>query len=66
MAKQVNKKVSMKLEGEDGNAFNLMGKFAEQAKKEGWEQEEIDAVLHKAQLGDYDNLIRTLMEHIQD
>lgn len=59
----VGKTVNLNLVGMDGNAFYLLGAFAKQAKKEGWNQEEIDKVTKEAQSGDYDHLIVTLLEH---
>lgn len=60
------KKIKLQLVGLDGNAFVLMGAFSRQAKKEGWTREEINAVLDDAKSGDYDNLLRVLMEHCED
>ena len=57
------KKIKLNLEGRDGNAFSLMGAFSRQAKREGWNQEEIGEVLKKAQSGDYNNLLQTLIAH---
>lgn len=58
----VNKKVKLKLVGIDGNAYFLMGAFQEQAQKEGWTGEEIDAVCDEAMSGDYNHFLRTLMK----
>ena len=52
------KKVSLSLVGLDGNAYSIMAAFSKQAKKEGWEQEEIDEVLEEAQSSDYDYLLQ--------
>jgi len=59
------KKVSLDLEGLDGNAMMLLGAFGKQAKREGWEQSEIDAVRKLATSGDYDHLLQTLMAHCE-
>lgn len=59
------KKISLELEGLDGNAFSLMGAFRRQAKREGWTTEEIKEVLDEARTGDYDHLLQTLMAHCQ-
>lgn len=56
-------KVHLNLVGIDGNAFALMGAFSKQARREGWKQEEITAVLDEAKSGDYDHLIATLADH---
>lgn len=60
------KTVKLTLVGLDGNAFALMGAFSKAARKQGWEKKEIDVVLEKCQSGDYDNLLRTLMEVCED
>lgn len=56
-------KFYMKLVGTDGNAFMLLGRFSAGAKKAGWEKPEIDEVITKATSGDYNNLLRTIMEN---
>lgn len=61
-----NKKINLKLVGLDGNAFALMGAFRHQARKEGWSEEEVHSVLDEAMTGDYNHLLRTLMEHCED
>ena len=57
------KKVKLDLVGLDGNAFALMGAFSKQARKEGWAQDEIKAVMDEAKSGDYDHLLCVLMDH---
>ena len=59
----VNKKVKLNLVGKDGNAFNLMGLFQQQARKEKWTKEEIDEVLDDARSGDYNHLLCVLVRH---
>ena len=56
------KKVNLNLMGLNGNAYSVMGAFKTQAEKEGWTDEEIDAVLTKAKSGDYDNLLSTISD----
>jgi hypothetical protein len=56
------KKVNLKLVGQDGNAFAIMGAFQRQANKEGWSKQEINEVLDKAMGGDYSNLLSTIAE----
>lgn len=60
------KKVKMRLVGLDGNAFSLMGAWQKNARRQGWTREEITPVLEKCMSSDYDNLLYTLMEHIED
>jgi len=59
-------KVKMSLIGANGNAFYLLAIFRRNAKEQGWETEDINKVTNKAQNGDYDHLLRTLMENIDD
>lgn len=47
----------------DGNAFAIMGAFRRQAKKEGWTEAEISAVLDEAMKGDYNHLLQTIIKH---
>ncbi len=61
----IMKKVKMELVGLDGNAFSLMGTFQQNARRQGWNKEEIDEVIKKCMSGDYNNLLRVLMEHTE-
>jgi hypothetical protein len=57
------KPVKMNLEGINGNAFHLLGAFAENARRQGWDERAIEAVREEAMSGDYDHLLRTLISH---
>ena len=59
-------KVKMQLDGLDGNAFALMGAFSRNARRQGWTRDEIDTVLKECRSGDYDHLLCTLMDNIDD
>ena len=59
-------KVKMQLSGLDGNAFALMGAFSRNASRQGWTSDEIDTVLTECRSGDYDHLLCTLMDNIDD
>ena len=61
----MDKKISLDLEGLDGNAFCLMGAFSKQAKKEEWTEEEINEVLEECKKGDYNHLLQTLIKHTE-
>lgn len=63
MPQIVNKKVRCKLVGRNGNAWVLLGAFSEQARREKWTDEEIDAVCKEAMSGDYRHLLATLADH---
>lgn len=66
MSNTEKKKVRMQLVGTDGNAFSLMGRFARNARQQGWYKEEIDAVLDECRSGDYDHLLATLMDNVEE
>jgi len=59
-------KVRMKLEGADGNAFAILQRFAESARRQGWDKESIDNVMTQATSGDYNNLIYTMLQYVDD
>jgi sugar diacid utilization regulator len=59
----MEKTISLDLVGLDGNAFALMGAFRKQARREGWDAKEIEAVMTECQSSDYDHLLQTLMKH---
>lgn len=61
----MTKRITLALEGCDGNAFALLAAFNRQARREGWTPDDIQAVLSSAKSGDYDNLLRVLMEHCE-
>ena len=56
-------KVKCKLVGEDGNAFAILGRFQNAARKAKWPQEEISKVVKEAMAGDYDHLLVTIDQH---
>lgn len=56
-------KPSVKLVGQDGNAFAIMGLCSRAAKKAGWAPDQIKAVMTEMQSGDYDHLLQTAMKH---
>jgi len=58
------RKVKMKLVGMDGNAFSILGRFSEAARKQGWPEEEIVRVRKEAMRGDYENLLAVISDNI--
>ena len=54
-----NNKPHLKLVGQDGNAFAILGRAQRVAKKAGWTKEEIDAFFKEAMSGDYNHLLAT-------
>ncbi len=53
--------VEVRLVGEDGNAFAIMGRVMSALKDAGVSKEEIDQYYTESTSGDYDNLLRTAM-----
>lgn len=51
--------VEVKLIGEDGNAFAIMGRVQRALKQHGVAKEEINEYLRESQSGDYDHLLVT-------
>ena len=61
MDKVTDKKVKTTLVGVNGNVFCLMAHFKNEARKQKWTKDEIDAVIKQAMSSaDYDELIVTL------
>lgn len=58
--------VYCELTGVDGNAYTLMGHWANAARKAKWPKAEIDRVLTEAKSGDYDHLLVTLLDNCTD
>lgn len=56
--------VSVRLVGEDGNAFAIMGRVSKAMKAAGLPKDEINAYMNEAMSGDYDNLLRTTMQWV--
>lgn len=57
------KKPKLKLIGEDGNAFAIIGRALTVAEKAGWDKEKIEGYRTEAMSGDYDNLIVTTLKY---
>ena len=57
------KKINLDLTGVDANAFSVMGAFSKRAKREGWSQGEIKAVIDDAMSGDYNHLLCVISDH---
>ena len=65
MKKVINKTINLDLVGVNGNVFVIMGVFQQQAKREGWTQQEINAVLTEAESRDYNHLLATIANHCE-
>lgn len=60
-AAKAGKKFRFQLSGVDGNAFSIMGRWKREAKRHGWTDEQVAAVLEECRSGDYDHLLQTIM-----
>ena len=56
--------VKVKLSGNDGNAFAIMGAVKTALKKAGATKEEIAEYLKDSMAGDYDNLLQVAMSWV--
>lgn len=63
MAKQIETKPTLKLCGEDGNAFAILGRAKMAAKEAGWTNEQWDKIMDEATSDDYNHLLMVIMEH---
>lgn len=59
-------KVEMRLVGEDGNAFAVLGRFRRAAHRAGWTPNEIRVVIEEATSGNYDHLLATILRHVEE
>ena len=57
--------IKVKLVGEDGNAFYILGKVQRALRNDGQPKEFIDAFLKEATSGDYNHLLATCMEVVE-
>ena len=56
-------KPTVKLTGQDGNAFSIMGRVKKALMQAGADKEYIDKYLNAATSGDYDHLLVVSMEY---
>jgi hypothetical protein len=57
--------VEVRLVGEDGNAYAIMGRVSAALKRAGASPEEIKEYMDESMSGDYDNLLRTAMKWVE-
>lgn len=56
-------KPKLKLIGEDGNVFHIIGKAVKTARREGWSVAKINKFTNEMQSGDYNNALRVVQEY---
>ena len=59
----MDKKPTVKLTGETGNAFMIIGLCQRAARKAGWGATRIAEVRDEMMSGDYDHLLQVAMKH---
>lgn len=57
--------IEVRLVGNDGNAFAVLGNMMRALRKAGVSEAEVDEFLAEAQSSDYDHLLRTCMEWVE-
>ena len=57
-------KPAVKLIGQDGNAFSIMGRVKQALRRSGADKEYVDKYLNEATAGDYDNLLVVTMKYV--
>jgi hypothetical protein len=57
-------KPTVKLIGQDGNAFSIMGMVKQALRRAGADKEYIDKYLSEATSGDYNHLLAVSMEYV--
>ena len=62
--KAPDKTPTVKLVGEDGNGFAIMGKTIKALKRAGADKEYTDKYMNEAMSGDYDHLLGVTMEYV--
>jgi hypothetical protein len=56
--------VTVKLVGNDGNAFAIMAAVSKAIRKAGATAEEVEQYMNESMSGDYNNLLRTAMKWV--
>ena len=56
-------KPKLKLTGENGNVFHVLGLALKVGKAAGWTRKEIDKFMKEAMSDDYDNALQTCMKY---
>ncbi len=56
--------IKVKLIGEDGNAFYILGKVSKALRRAGYDKQFVDDFITQATAGDYDNLLQVVMTYV--
>lgn len=55
----------LKLLGEDGNAFSIIGRARRAGRSAGWTPEQLQAMCDEAMSGDYDHVLQTMFKYFE-
>ena len=55
---------TVKLSGQDGNAYSIMGRVSEALRSNGADKEYIQKYFQESTAGNYDNLLRVAMRYV--
>ncbi len=58
-------KPELRLVGQDGNAFAILGRAQHAARCAGWSKDEVEAMVAEATSTDYDHLLATMMDRFE-
>lgn len=64
MENEKAKKPTVRLLGEDGNAFAILGRVSRALKRAGFSDEYIEGYVEEATSGDYDHLLQVTMGYV--
>lgn len=56
----------LRMVGEDGNAFAILGRWQQAARRVGWTSDEVSAVVKHATSGDYNHLLATVADNCEE
>ena len=59
------KRPTVKLVGENGNAYGIMGRVKRALRSGGADQEYINRYLQESMVGDYDHLLQTALKYVE-
>ena len=59
------KRPTVKLVGENGNAYGIMGRVKRALRSAGADQEYITKYLQESMTGDYDHLLQTALKYVE-
>jgi len=60
------KRPVVRLVGEDGNAFAILGRVRRAMRQAGWPHEKVQEFLREATAGDYDHLLATVVGYCDE